>query len=62
MTIYGVRGKKVRTLVSGFRGAGEHAVVWDGRDDAGRAVSSGVYFLSVSAGNCRRVGKLLLIR
>jgi hypothetical protein len=62
VTIYDVRGEKVRTLVSGFRRAGEHAVVWDGRDDTGRAVSSGVYFLSVSAGNCRRVGKLLLIR
>jgi hypothetical protein len=35
----------VRTLVSGPVEAGRHAIVWRGRDDRGRAVASGVYFV-----------------
>jgi hypothetical protein len=43
LAIYDVTGRHVRTLVSGPMDAGAHQVVWDGTDDAGRAVASGVY-------------------
>jgi len=43
LAVYDVSGRAVRTLVSGSLAAGEHAVVWDGRDEGGRAVSGGVY-------------------
>ncbi len=42
--IYDVSGVHVRNLVEGSRDAGEYVVDWDGRDDAGRAAGSGVYF------------------
>src|SRR5262249_7401328 len=42
--IYDVNGRARRTLESGTRAAGEHHVGWDGRDDAERPVSSGLYF------------------
>ncbi|MBM3317707.1 MAG: T9SS type A sorting domain-containing protein, partial [Candidatus Eisenbacteria bacterium] len=43
LAVYDVSGRAVRTLVSGSLAAGEHAIVWDGRDEGGRAVSGGVY-------------------
>ncbi len=42
--VYDVAGRLVRTLVEGHLDAGPHEIVWDGTDDAGRRVASGVYF------------------
>jgi hypothetical protein len=44
VAIYDVNGRLVRTLVDGAREAGLHAVVWDGTNDAGSKVGSGVYW------------------
>ena len=44
LRIYDVSGRAVRTLANREFAAGEHEVVWDGSDDAGRAVPRGVYF------------------
>ena len=43
-------------------GAGEHTVQWDGRDDAGRAVASGVYLARLRAHNVVRTRRLVLLR
>lgn len=45
--VYNVLGQKVRTLLSQQQETGRHQVVWDGKDDNGRAVSSGVYLIRV---------------
>ncbi|MGH3055511.1 MAG: FlgD immunoglobulin-like domain containing protein, partial [Gaiellaceae bacterium] len=42
--LYDALGRRVRTLASGTHPAGEQTLRWDGSDDAGRAVSSGLYF------------------
>jgi len=55
-------GSRVRQLVAGSFAAGEHAVFWDGRDDAGRSVASGTYLLRLVAGDTRQVRKLTLVR
>jgi hypothetical protein len=44
LTVYAVDGRKVRTLAHGVREPGEYSMVWDGRDDSGRAVGTGVYY------------------
>ena len=44
LTLYDVRGRKVRTLVDGNHQQGTFTTTWDGRDDQGRRVASGVYF------------------
>lgn len=62
LDIYDVQGRRVRRLVAGPLGAGLHEKVWSGRDDAGRAVPSGVYFYRFSAGAQQRVGKLTLLK
>lgn len=60
--LYDAAGRLVRTLVEGHRRAGTHDVVWDGADDGGIRVASGVYFLRMSAGRHDSVSKLALIR
>jgi len=63
LSVYDVRGRRVRTLVRGVRTAGvEHVVAWDGRDDAGAAVSSGVYFYRLVAGSFTQTRKMLLLK
>jgi hypothetical protein len=44
LSIYGVQGRRIRTLVSEHQPAGRHSVVWDGTDDGGRRVAAGVYW------------------
>jgi len=51
LTIHDALGRVVRTLVAETRAPGEYRVVWDGTDDRGRMVSSGLYFLSLKAGS-----------
>jgi hypothetical protein len=49
IVIYSLLGQPTRTLVDECRGAGQHTVVWDGRDDSGRDVPGGIYFLRLLA-------------
>lgn len=50
LRIYDLRGRLVCTLADGPQPAGRHTVTWDGRDGAGRALPSGVYFCRLQAG------------
>lgn len=50
LAIYDVRGRLVRTLADGVFDAGEHSLHWNGTDDDGTPVSSGVYLLRLNAG------------
>ena len=45
LTVHDLQGRLVRTLVDGVRNAGEHSIVFDGRDMAGRSLASGVYLV-----------------
>jgi hypothetical protein len=45
MGVYDLRGLKIRSLAEAWFGAGQHQVVWDGRDDQGQDMGSGVYFI-----------------
>jgi hypothetical protein len=49
VTIYNVLGQVVRTLVSEFNSIGTHEVEWDGKNNSGNLVSSGVYFYKITA-------------
>lgn len=62
IAVYDARGTRVRDLESGFFPAGEHAVEWDGKDDGGRAVASGVYFCRLRSGGREANRKLVLVR
>ena len=62
LDVYDVAGRRVRTLESGSRSVGRHEVLWDGKDDAGREVASGVYFVRLRAGSAERVQKTVVVR
>jgi len=50
LTVFDLRGRKVRTLVNTQQTAGSHKEFWDGRDDDGRIVASGVYICALQVG------------
>jgi len=62
LNVYDVGGRLVRTLVSGTLAPRNYNVVWDGKNDGGSAVSSGVYFYRLQAGDFTSVKKLVLLR
>ncbi len=62
IAVYDAAGRVVRTLFAGRRGGGEHRVEWDGRDDRGRRVASGVYFVRVHTASASVGRKIVLLR
>ena len=62
LTIYNIAGQKVRELLSGYKSAGKHRIVWDGTDESGNAVSAGVYIARLKSGEITVTGKMVLIR
>jgi len=60
--IYTVTGMKIRTLESADKAPGTYSLTWDGSDDRGRAVASGIYFYTLRAGSFTRSRKMVLLR
>jgi hypothetical protein len=62
LAIYDVSGRLVKTLVSGTRDLGTHSVTWDGRDNTGTTVGSGVYFYRLDAGKFSDTKKMVMLK
>ena len=62
LTLFDASGRRVRVLLSEFLAAGEHRLDWDGRDDAGRAQPSGVYFARIESRGRQGELRLTLLR
>jgi hypothetical protein len=62
LTIYDVLGRTARHLVDQHQEAGNYIARWDGRDDRGKVMKSGVYFCVFEAGSCRETIKMVLSR
>jgi len=62
LTIHDQLGRTIKTLVSQNQSLGDHAVVWDGRDELGNAVSSGIYFYSLNSGKGVLSKKMVLLK
>ena len=62
LDVFDARGRRIRRLVSGVRTPGRHEVVWDGQDDEGRPVASGVYTYRLRAGQQTRARRMILLR
>ncbi len=60
--VYNVRGALVRELESGQVGAGLQQLVWDGRNDRGQAVGSGIYLYKVEVGAEKFTGKMVMVK
>lgn len=61
LTIYDLLGREVKTLVDGLVPAGTQRVVWDGTNQFGRTVGSGVYLYLIQAGSITQTRKMLLL-
>jgi hypothetical protein len=63
LAIYDVAGRRVKTLVDGeTSGAGYYEQVWDGRDESGRVVASGVYFYRLDGGSHTETRRMVLLK
>jgi hypothetical protein len=63
LRVYNVTGQLVRTLVNEERAPGTvHQVAWDGRNDAGQSVSSGVYFYKLVTSDATQTKKMVLLK
>ena len=62
LEIYNMLGQKVKTLVNKAVEAGDHYVVWNGLDETGKTVSSGIYFYQLKADKKTEIKKMILLR
>ncbi|MCB9088176.1 MAG: S8 family serine peptidase [Calditrichae bacterium] len=62
LDIYNMTGQKVRTLVSGGMEAGQHSVQWDGTNEFGEKVTSGMYIYRIVAGDFVQTRKMVLLK
>lgn len=62
LDVYNLLGQKVRTLVNGKVEAGYHTVIWDGRNDLGEKLASGLYIYRFDSGSYVQTRKMLLLK
>lgn len=60
--IYNTKGQLVKNLENGVKAAGDFKIVWDGRDNDGHAVSSGVFYYKMSAGKYSSTRKMVMLK
>ncbi len=62
LTVYNIRGERVKTLLKGFQEVGSYQLSWDGRDQNSEILSSGIYLLQISTGKYLKTNKMIFIR
>ena len=62
LTIYNALGQEVRTLKTDYLSAGNYSVTWDGLDNSGNMITSGVYIYTMTAGNHNFSKKMLMLK
>ena len=62
LTIYNLKGQKVKTLINEKLPAGNHQVVWDGKGENGKSVSSGIYFYKMNTNKYTSTKKMILMK
>jgi len=62
LALYNILGQRVRTLVDWMMPAGRHAAAWDGKDENGHQMPSGVYFYQLSVNDFRQSRKMVLLK
>jgi hypothetical protein len=62
LSVHDAHGRRVGTLVSGILPSGSHSRIWSGRDDLGRPVAGGLYFLRLETGDRTLMRRAVLLR
>jgi len=62
LTIYNLLGEEVRILINENQSGGSYEIIWDGQDNSGKEVSSGIYYAELKTGGIRQMKKMALVR
>ncbi|MBN2088440.1 T9SS type A sorting domain-containing protein [candidate division KSB1 bacterium] len=62
LVIYNMLGQKIKTLVDAPKAAGSYQINWDGTNDAGQKVTTGIYFYTFKADGFQKTNKMLLVK
>jgi len=62
LNIYNIKGQKVKQLVSEQLSAGQHSVIWNGKDSNDKSVSSGIYFYKLETENYEKTKRMILMK
>ena len=62
ISIYNVLGQEIKILVNGVKEYGYHTITWNGKDDLGREMASGVYFARITSHGFTKTRKMLLVK
>jgi hypothetical protein len=62
LSVFNIKGEKVKTLVNERLRAAYHSIEWNGTDQTGKSVSSGIYFYKISAGTYVHAKKMILLK
>lgn len=62
LEIFDISGRKIRTLAAGRHTTGSHQVIWDGRDQHGMSVGSGIYLYQLKTMDFQQIRKMVLLR
>jgi len=62
ITVYDLNGRVVKSLINSAQSAGYHKVIWDGTNENGIAISTGIYFYQMRAGDFVEMKKMVLLK
>jgi hypothetical protein len=62
LEVFDASGRQVRRIIDARKAAGNHSAIWDGKDNTGAQLNSGVYFCRISCGDTEASGKILLLQ
>ena len=62
LNIFNIKGQLIKTLIDETQIAGEHSIIWDGRNESNQLVSSGIYFYKLETKNISEIKKCLLLK
>ena len=62
LVIYSLDGKLIKSLADGYKGRGYYEVVWDGTNEIGNTISSGIYFYVMQAGQFSSIKKMIFLK
>ena len=62
LEVYNMMGQKIKTLASGNMSPGYHSIIWNGTNDAGAKVATGMYFYSINTSNFQAIKKMLFLK
>ena len=62
MIVYNISGQKIRTLIDATMDAGTHTIIWNGKDDYGESMASGIYIYKLETSNQVLSKKMILMK